>query len=48
MNSTTRTTLLKLKMQNAESTAKLPYVDDSGHVRNYVSGFVFLNSAGNV
>lgn len=48
MNSTTKTALLKLKMQNATSTARLPYVDDSGHVRNYVSGFVFLNNAGNV
>lgn len=48
MNSTIKTTLLKLKMQNTTSPVKLPYVDNSGHVRNYVYDFVFLNSAGNV
>lgn len=48
MNRTTRLVLLKLKMQNVSPAAKLPYVDDSGHIRRYVTGFVFCNSMGNV
>lgn len=48
MNHTTRLVLLKLKMQNVSPAAKLPYVDDSGHIRRYVTGFVFGNSMGNV
>lgn len=48
MNSIVKTTLLKLKMQNKGSAAELPFVDDSGHVRNNISGFVFVNSIGNV
>lgn len=48
INSITKTTLLKLKMQNVSSRVKLPYLDDSGHIRGYLSGFVFLNSVGNV
>ncbi len=48
MNSVVKTTLLKLKMQNMGSDTELPFVDDSGHVRNHISGFVFVNSIGNV
>lgn len=48
MNSIVKTTLLKLKMQNMGSSAELPFVDDSGHIRNNISGFVFVNSIGNV
>lgn len=48
INSVVKSTLLRLKMQNIASSACLPYVDDAGHVRGAVSGFVFLNSFGNV
>lgn len=48
INRTVKTTLMKLKMQASKSSAKLPYVDDSGHIRDYISGFIFLNSIGNV
>ncbi len=48
MNNTVRSVLLKLKMQGNFSTVSLPYVDDSGHVRGSVTGFVFVNSIGNV
>ncbi len=48
MNNAVRTVLLKLKMQGDFSAAVLPYVDDSGHVRGSVTGFVFANSIGNV
>lgn len=48
MNSVVRKTLLKLKMQSDTPNIKLPYVDDSGNIRKYVDGFVFLNSSGNV
>lgn len=48
MNSVVKTTLLKLKMQNITSIVKLPYVDDSGHERKKISGFIFLNNNGNV
>lgn len=47
MNSVVKSTLLKLKMQNYLSQAKLPYVDDSGHTRGEVSGFLFTNTIGN-
>lgn len=48
MNSIVKTTLLKLKMQNRTSSVALPYLDDSGHIRKQITGFVFLNSVGNV
>lgn len=48
MNSVVRKMLLKLKMQSDTPNIKLPYVDDSGNIRKYVDGFVFLNSSGNV
>lgn len=48
MNSVVRKTLLKLKMMNTPSLVELPFVDDSGHTRGDVSGFLFLNTAGNV
>lgn len=48
MNSVVRSTLLQLKMKNIPSTAKLPYVDDSGHTRGEISGFLFTNTVGNV
>ena len=48
MNSVVRSTLLKLRMQRGENNAQLNYVDDSGHIRGIVSGFVFVNSIGNV
>ncbi len=48
MNSVVRKTLLKLKMQSVTPAAKLPYVDDSGHIRGHVSDFIFVNLSGNV
>ncbi len=48
MNNVVRKTLMKLKMQSTVSDVRLPYVDDSGHVRGHISGFVFVNSLGNV
>lgn len=49
MNSVVKTTLLKLKMSSvAVQGEKLPYVDDSGHKRGEVSGFVFYNSIDHV
>lgn len=48
MNSVVRKTLLKLKIQSATTAAKLPYVDDSGNIRGHLSGFLFLNTSGNV
>ncbi len=47
MNSVVRKTLLELKMKSKSSLAKLPFVDDSGHVRGDVSGFLFTNTIGN-
>ncbi len=47
MNSVVKSTLLKLKMKNHPSQAKLPYVDDSGHMRGEISGFLFTNTIGN-
>lgn len=47
MNSVVRNTLLKLKMKNTPSLAKLPYVDDSGHVRGEIDGFLFTNAVSN-
>lgn len=47
MNSVVRSTLLKLKIKNAPSLAKLPYVDDSGHIRGEIDGFLFTNTVGN-
>lgn len=47
MNSTVKRTLMRLKMQSKPSTAKLPRVDDLGHVRSYTTDFVFVNSIGN-
>ena len=47
MNSVVKSTLLKLKMKNYPSQAKLPYVDDSGHTRGEISGFLFTNTIGN-
>lgn len=43
-----RKTLLKLKVQNVAPIAKLPYVDDSGNIRGYISDFIFVNASGNV
>ena len=48
MNSVVRKTLLKLKMQSVPPAAKLPYVDDSGNIRGQISGFLFVNTSGNV
>ena len=48
MNSVVKSTLLKLKMMNVVSSAQLPYLDDSGHVRGVIDDFVFINAAGNV
>ena len=48
MNNAVKKTLLKLKMQNETSVVKLPYVDDSGNIRGYLSNFVFINRYGNV
>ena len=48
MNSVVKVALLKLKMRNTSSTVKLPYVDDAGRIQGYTSGFLFLNSIGNV
>lgn len=48
MNNIVRKTLLKLKMQNRTAISVLPFVDDSGHVRGHVSGFIFANSYGRV
>ena len=48
MNSVVKRELLKLKMQAVPTAASLPYVDDSGHVRGRLSGFLFLNGSGNV
>lgn len=47
MNSVVKSTLLKLKMKNYPSQAKLSYVDDSGHTRGEISGFLFTNTIGN-
>lgn len=35
-------------MKNVLSSISLPYMDDSGHVRGNVTGFVFTNTYGNV
>ena len=48
MNSVVRKTLLKLKMQGVPPAVKLPYVDDSGNIRGQISGFLFVNTSGNV
>lgn len=48
MNSVVRKELLKLKMNNVTSIVNLPYVDDYGHIRGQVSGFLFFNTLGNV
>lgn len=48
MNSVVKSTLLKLKMKNHPSQAKMPYVDDSGHMRGEIRGFLFTNTVGNV
>lgn len=47
MNSVVRKTLLKLKMKNTPSLAKLPFIDDSGHTREEIGGFLFTNTIGN-
>lgn len=46
MNSVVRSTLLELKMKYQESDYRLPFVDDRGVVRGYVTGFIFVNSMG--
>lgn len=46
MNSVVRKTLLKLKMKNTPFLAKLPFVDDSGHTRGEIGGFLFTNTIG--
>lgn len=48
MNSVVKKELLKLKMNNVTSNVNLPYVDDYGHIRGQVSGFLFFNTLGNV
>lgn len=48
MNSVVKKELLKLKMNNVTSIVNLPYVDDYGHIRGQVSGFLFFNTLGNV
>ena len=48
MNSVVKKELLKLKMHNVKSIVSLPYVDDYGHIRGQVSGFLFSNTLGNV
>lgn len=47
MNSIVRKTLLKLKIKNMPSLSKLPFVDDSGHIRGEIGGFLFTNTIGN-
>lgn len=34
-------------MQNGSAATILPYVDDSGHIRGNISGFLFVNTIGN-
>lgn len=48
MNNTVKMTLLELRMRSGVSDVRLPYVDDAGRIQSYISGFVFLNSIGNV
>lgn len=48
MNSVVKRTLLELKMRGVDFKVRLPYVDDAGRIQGYVSGFLFLNSIGNV
>lgn len=48
MNNVVRTALLGLKMRSVTSSVQLPFVDDAGHIQRHVSGFLFLNSMGNV
>lgn len=48
MNNVVKVALLELRMRNAASDTRLPYVDDAGRIQGYISGFVFLNSVGNV
>ena len=48
MNSVVRMALLELRMYSAVSDMRLPYVDDAGRIQSYVSGFIFLNSIGNI
>ncbi len=48
MNGVVRRELLKLKMKAATTVIKLPLVDDAGHIKKYVSGFLFTNTSGNV
>ena len=48
MNNTLKRTFLKLKMQHISYDMQLPYVDDSGHIRGHVQGFLFYNSYGRV
>ena len=44
MNNETRLVLLAFKLQNLTPAIQVPYVDDAGHIRKYLSNFVFLNS----
>ncbi|MCD8369356.1 MAG: site-specific integrase [Clostridiales bacterium] len=48
MNSVIRKTLLVIKMRGTHNKARLPFVDDSGHVRGHITNFIFTNSYGNV
>ncbi|MGI6011114.1 MAG: tyrosine-type recombinase/integrase [Ruminococcus sp.] len=48
MNNVVKAALLAMRMRNSASDACLPYVDDAGRIQGHVSGFVFLNSIGNV
>lgn len=48
MNTVVRVALLELVMRSEASDIRLPYVDDAGRIQGYVSGFLFLNSIGNV
>ena len=48
MNNEVRKMLLKEKLKQETSSLSIPFVDDSGNIRKYVSDIVFVNSVGNI
>ena len=48
MNEVVKSALRTQRFQNVASTVTIPYLDDTGRVRKQISGFVFLNTNGNV
>lgn len=48
MSNAVKLVLMQLKMKSTQITPTLPYVDDAGNVRGNVTGFIFINSVGNV